>query len=105
VVSYPDEALDLIGLTQQECRHPMELAERIMDPHLQYCGNCHKVCVGDRKRKDDLFKFHVQSGLVDIPDDPTMIAHLEDVNSDLLPYNIKATGYDLENVDYKWVND
>ena len=105
VVSYPDEVLDLISLTPQEQRHPMELAERIMDPHLQYCGNCHKVCVGDRKRKDALFRLHIQSGLVDIPNDPTMIAHLEDVNSALLPYDIKATGYDLENVDFKWVKD
>jgi ferredoxin len=105
VVSYPDEALDLINLTPQEQRHPMELAERIMDPHLQYCGNCHKVCVGDRKRKDALFRLHIQSGLANIPNDPTMIAHLEDVNSDLLPYDIKATGYDLDNVDFKWVKD
>lgn len=104
-VSYPDEALELINLNRQECRHPMELAERIMDPHLQYCGNCHKVCVGDRKRKDALFRLHIQSGVVEIPNDPTMIAFLEDVNDDLTPYDIEATGYDLENVDFKWVKE
>jgi epoxyqueuosine reductase QueG len=104
-VTYPDGAMELIGLTEQELRHPMELAEGIVDPHLQYCGNCQKVCVGDRKRKDELFKLHIQSGLVDIPDDPTMIAHLEDANNELVPYDIEATGYDLENVDFKWVKD
>lgn len=83
----------------------MELAERVIDPHLQYCGNCQKICVGDRKRKSELFRRHIQSGLVEIPNDPTMIAHLEDANNALVPYDIEATGYDLENVDFKWVKD
>ena len=83
----------------------MELAEGIIDPNLQYCGNCQKVCVGDRKRKDALLELHIESGVVDIPNDPTMIAHLEDANDELVPYDIEATGYDLENVDYKWVKD
>ena len=81
----------------------MELAEKIVDLNLQYCGNCQKVCVKDRARKDALFKLHIQSGLVDIPDDPTMIAHLEDANQELVPYDIEGTGYDLEDVDYGWV--
>jgi hypothetical protein len=34
-----------------------------------------------------------------------MIAHLEDANNELIPYDIEATGYDLENVDFKWVKD
>jgi hypothetical protein len=34
-----------------------------------------------------------------------MIAFLEDVNVDLTPYDIEATGYDLENVDFKWVKE
>jgi epoxyqueuosine reductase QueG len=104
-VTYPEGALDLINRTPQESRHPMELAERVMDPHLQYCGNCQKVCVGDRKRKDILFKLHIQSGVIEIPNDPTMIAHLEDVNCDLVPYDIDATGYDMSQVDYGWVQE
>lgn len=104
-VTYPDGAMELIGLTERELRHPMELAEGIIDPHLQYCGNCQKVCVGDRKRKDALLRLHIESGVVDIPNDPTMIAHLEDANDELVPYDIQATGYDLENVDYRWVKD
>jgi epoxyqueuosine reductase QueG len=102
-VSYPEEALKIIGLSQRETRHPMESAERIIDPHLQYCGNCQKVCVKDRARKDALFKLHIQSGLVDIPNDPTMMVHLKDANQELVPYDIEGTGYDLENVDYGWV--
>ena len=86
-------------------RHPMELAEGVIDPNLQYCGNCQKVCVRDRARKDALFKLHIESGLVDIPKDPTMIAHLEDVNQELVPYDIERTGYDLKDVDYGWVKD
>jgi epoxyqueuosine reductase len=104
-VTYPEGAMELIGRTNQELRHPMELAERVIDPHLQYCGNCQKICVGDRKRKSELFRRHIQSGLVEIPNDPTMIVHLEDANNDLVPYDIEATGYDLENVDFKWVKD
>jgi hypothetical protein len=41
--------------------------------------------------------------LVEIPNDPTMIAHLEDANQALIPYDIEGTGYDLEDVDYGWV--
>jgi epoxyqueuosine reductase len=102
-VSYPEEALKIIGLNQRETRHPMELAERIIDPHLQYCGNCQKVCVKDRARKDALFKLHIQSGLVDIPNDPTMMVHLKDANQELVPYDIEGAGYDPEDVDYGWV--
>ena len=47
----------------------------------------------------------IESGVVDIPNDPTMIAHLEDANDELVPYDIRATGFDLENVDFKWVKD
>jgi epoxyqueuosine reductase len=104
-VSYPDGAFEILGLTQQELRHPMELAERIIDPDLQYCGNCQKVCVKDRARKDVLFRIHIESGLVEIPKDPTMIAHLEDANQELVPYDIEATGYDTEAVDYGWVKE
>jgi epoxyqueuosine reductase QueG len=104
-VSYPDGAMELMGRPEQEIRHPMELAEKIIDPHLQYCGNCHKICVGDRKRKEALFKLHIRSGLVEIPTDLTMIAHLDDANNELVPYDLEATGYDLENVDFKWVKD
>jgi epoxyqueuosine reductase QueG len=102
-VSYPDGALEILDLSDRELRHPMELAEGIIDPHLQYCGNCQKVCVKDRARKDALFKLHIDSGLVEIPNDPTMIAHLEDANQALIPYDIEDTGYDLEDVDYGWV--
>jgi epoxyqueuosine reductase QueG len=102
-VSYPEGALKLIRLSRQELRHPMELAEGLVDPSLQYCGNCQKVCVKDRARKDALFELHIDSGLVDIPKDPTMIAHLEDVNRELVPYDIEGMGYDLKDVDYGWV--
>jgi hypothetical protein len=47
----------------------------------------------------------IESGVVDIPNDPRIIAHLEDANNGLVPYDIKATGYDLEKVDFKWVKD
>ena len=47
----------------------------------------------------------IESGVVDIPNDPTIIAHLEDADNGLVPYYIKATGYDLEKVDFKWVKD
>jgi hypothetical protein len=61
------------------------------------------VCVKDRARKDALFKLHIQSGLVDIPNDPTMMVHLKDVNQELVPYDIEGAGYDPEDVDYGWV--
>ncbi len=51
------------------------------------------------------FKLFIESGLVDISKDPTIIAHLEDVNQELVPYNIEGTGYDLKDVDYGWVKD
>jgi len=63
------------------------------------------LCIKDRGRKDALFKLHIQSGLVDIPKDPTVIVHLEDGNHELEPYDIEGTGYDLEDVDYGWVKD
>ena len=54
----------------------------------QYCGYCHKVCVGTRKDIAALFKLHVNSGLVQIPEDPTLLLHLDQANTRLEKYRI-----------------
>jgi len=69
-------------------RHPMELAEMEITNGTTYCGYCHKVCVGSKKENTALLKMHIDSGLVRIPDDPTMLHQLQDHNNKLQPYRI-----------------
>jgi len=99
------EVMKIINAPDNDVRHPMELAEMVIDPELQFCGNCHKICVGDRKEKDALFKMHLESGLAKIPDDPTMLMNLRDTNHELAPFDFKKAGYDLNNINPKWDDD
>ena len=104
-VSNAEEIMKIMHEPDNEVRHPMELAERVIDPELQYCGNCHKICVGDRKQKDTLFKMHKNSGRVKIPDDPTRLLNLRDTNHEVTPFDFKKAGYDLDNIKPKWDDD
>ena len=97
--------MEIITAPENEVRHPMELAEKIIDPELQYCGNCHKICVGDRKQKAALFKMHINSGVVKIPKKPSMLLHLREANQRLIPYNLEDSGYALKNIDPSWDKD
>ncbi len=69
-------------------RHPKELAEIIITDGTQYCGNCLKVCVGPKKDTASLFKMHLNSGVVEIPDDPSLILNLTTANNTLEKYHI-----------------
>ena len=104
-ISNVKEAMEIITAPENEVRHPMELAEKIIDPELQYCGNCHKICVGDRKQKAALFKMHINSGVVKIPKKPSMLLHLREANQRLIPYNLEDSGYALKNIDPSWDKD
>lgn len=104
-VSNAEEIIKNMHESDNEVRHPMELAERVIDPELQFCGNCHKICVGDRKQKYTLFKMHLNSGMVEIPDDPTRLLKLRDKNYQVMPFDFKKNGYDLNNIKPKWDYD
>ena len=104
-VSNAEEIIKNMHEPDNEVRHPMELAEMAIDQELQWCGNCHKICVGDRKQKDTLFKMHLNSGMVEIPDDPTRLLKLRDKNYQVMPFDFKKNGYDLNNIKPKWDND
>lgn len=71
-------------------RHPMELAEMEITNGTTYCGYCHKVCVGSKKENAALLKMHIDSGLVRIPEDATMLYHLKDHNNKLMPLRIPS---------------
>jgi len=69
-------------------RHPMELAEMEITGGSTFCAYCNKVCVGSKKDNAAMFKLHLNSGLVEIPDDPTMLFNLQDHNNKLEKYGI-----------------
>ncbi|MBL7176342.1 MAG: epoxyqueuosine reductase [Desulfobacteraceae bacterium] len=69
-------------------RHPKELAETIITNGTEYCGNCHKVCVGSKEETAALLKLHLESGVVDIPEDRSLILNLTTANSRLEKYHI-----------------
>jgi epoxyqueuosine reductase QueG len=69
-------------------RHPKELAEMLLTDGTEYCGNCAKICVGSKKETTALFKMHLNSGPVKIPDDPTLVLNLVTENSKLEKYRI-----------------
>jgi len=69
-------------------RHPKEQAEILITNGTQYCGNCLKVCVGSKEGTASLFKMHLKSGVVQIPDDPSLILNLTTANSLLEKYQI-----------------
>jgi epoxyqueuosine reductase QueG len=97
-----EEAYQVMNKHEHELRHPMELAEMVIDPELQFCGNCQKICVGAREQKDALFETHLNAGLVPIPDSPTMLVNLEDENYRREPFNLEALDYDPQHIDYGW---
>jgi NAD-dependent dihydropyrimidine dehydrogenase PreA subunit len=84
----PDELRTRFIEGNQFDRHPMELAEIQITNGTQYCGYCHKVCVGSKKDNAAMVKLHLNSGTVEIPDDPTMLMHLEAANISLEKYRI-----------------
>jgi epoxyqueuosine reductase QueG len=104
-ISNTKEAIEIITAPDNEVRHPMELAEKLIDPALQYCGNCHKICVGNRKERDALFKMHLHSGTVKIPESPSMLVHLRDSNHRLIPYKLEDSGYALGDIEPNWDED
>jgi ferredoxin len=71
-------------------RHPMELAEVLITEGTEYCGNCNKVCVGSKRDNAALLRLHVNSGIVKIPADLTLVLHLESANAKLEKYRIPA---------------
>ncbi|MBW1709451.1 MAG: epoxyqueuosine reductase [Deltaproteobacteria bacterium] len=69
-------------------RHPKELAEMLITNGTEYCGNCLKVCVGSKKETAALFELHLNSGIAEIPDDPSLILNLTTANNALEKYHI-----------------
>lgn len=69
-------------------RHPKELAENVISGGTEYCGNCLKVCVGSKKDTAAMLKLHLNSGLVDIPNDRTLVLNLDSANHKLEQYRI-----------------
>ena len=76
-------------------RHPYEIAEGLLsapDGHVhigtEYCGNCQRVCVGTMEGRRALMDLHINSGPVQIPDDPSLLNHLRSYNGTLQPYPI-----------------
>lgn len=74
--------------TNRSTRHHMELVEIVIDQGTEYCGNCQKVCVGTLKDRLALKQLHIDSGVVKIPDDPTLLLNLRAANANLEKYPI-----------------
>ena len=72
----------------QMLRHPMEIAEMVITNGTQYCGNCQKICLGNKKDTAALFKIHMNSGLAEIPKEPTMLLQVEKANLALEKYQV-----------------
>jgi len=71
-------------------RHPKEQVEMVLTNGTEYCGNCHKICVGTKEDTAALFKLHLNSGVANIPDDPSLILNLMTANNKLEKYRIPA---------------
>jgi hypothetical protein len=69
-------------------RHPKELAEMVLTDGTEYCGNCLKVCVGSKEETTALFKLHLNSGVAEIPDYPSLVLNLVAANSKLEKYRV-----------------
>lgn len=74
----------------RELRHPRERAEMLICGGTQFCGNCHKICVGSKKDTAALFKLHLNSGKAPIPDDPSLVLNLDAANRAMEKYHIPA---------------
>ena len=71
-------------------RHPMEVAEILLSPeHIikgtEYCSYCQKVCLGTPEGRRALLELHLNSGVVHIPEDPTLLYYLKAYNGSLQP--------------------
>ena len=69
-------------------RHPMEVAEMVITKGTEYCGNCHKICVGSKKDNAALFKLHLNSGVLEIPAERSMLHQIESANAKLDKYHV-----------------
>ena len=69
-------------------RHPKELAEMVLTNGTEYCGNCLKICVGSKEDNAALFKLHLNSGVAEIPDDPSLVLNLMTANARLEKYHV-----------------
>jgi len=82
------EFLSKFSEADRRLRHPMEIAEILITNGTEFCGNCSKVCVGSRRGTAAMLKLHMRSGLVQIPEDPTLLYHLKAANESLQPHDI-----------------
>ncbi|MEE9436471.1 MAG: hypothetical protein V3V37_07275, partial [Candidatus Adiutricales bacterium] len=69
-------------------RHPKEMADMVLTNGTEYCGNCLKICIGKKEDTAALFKLHLNSGVVDIPDDPSISLNLISANAKLEKYRV-----------------
>ena len=69
-------------------RHPMDVAEMIITRGTEWCGNCQKICVGSKKGNAALFKLHLNSGVLPIPKEPTLLYQIESANAELDKYHV-----------------
>lgn len=75
-------------------RHPMEVAEgllsqdHVLNIDIDYCGYCQKVCAGTLEERRALMELHINSGVVQIPEDPTLLNYLKEYNGGLQPHPI-----------------
>ena len=69
-------------------RHTKELAEMVLTNGTEYCGNCLKICVGSKEDNAALFKLHLNAGVAEIPDDPSLVLNLTTANAKLEKYRV-----------------
>ena len=75
-------------------RHPMEIAEILLSPDhggvkgTEYCSYCQKVCVGTMEERRSLLELHLNSGVLQIPEDPSLLNYLRAYNGTLQPHPI-----------------
>lgn len=71
-------------------RHPAEVAEQVITNGTEYCGNCQKICVGSKKDNAALFKLHMNSGVVAIPEEANLLLNVKSANLHLEKYRMPA---------------
>ncbi|MBI4768405.1 MAG: hypothetical protein HY787_28075 [Deltaproteobacteria bacterium] len=69
-------------------RHPKELAEIIITGGTEYCGNCAKICQGSKEETVAMMKLHLNSGVIDIPEDASLLLNLTTANARLDKYHV-----------------
>jgi len=69
-------------------RHPTELAEMVLTNGAECCGNCAKICIGSKEDNAAIYKMHLNSGVVEIPNDPSLVLHLTTASSKLEKYRV-----------------